>query len=216
MGFAKSRNFILMVFLSTLASIGTAEPVAGNLQAQSAKFGMTQQSFIGLDNKSFAKGSPGYALELSTNSGGAYFRYLIKARFAYSEGKQNFSDTNNTIFNSTYKYMALSPELGVTLYPVKRRDAGLNLYLWATGIVSYNYLDLGVIPTGSNLKSRDQGYGLGYSGGVGFELVVLPGRKAGGRYFIYGEAGFRDERIHVLSIDNFEVSGLTVCLGLGF
>jgi hypothetical protein len=181
---------------------------------QTTKVGLLQQNYSGTTNKSFALGSPGFGFELSTDSGGTFLRYFLKGRISYTEGRQGFLD-GATVFTTNYKYSAFAPELGLALYPVTRRASGFNMYLWGIGSLSYNYLDLATIPANSTIKSKDQGFGNGYGGGLGFEYIIGASR-GGSRFLVYGEVGFRDERVNLVKSDRFEISGMTFCLGAGF
>ncbi len=209
-------NAAIFIFcvITFFESYSMAETKSKKAAFQATKFGLLQQNYSGATNKSFAQGSSGYGFELSTDSGGTFLRYFLKGRVSYAEGRQSFLD-GNTTFTTNYKYSAFAPELGISLYPVSRRDSGLNMYLWGIGTVSYNYLDVASVPSGSTLKTKDQGFGSGYGGGLGFEFIIAAGR-GGHHYLTYGEVGFRDERVDIFQVTQFEISGLTFCLGLGF
>jgi hypothetical protein len=206
--------FFILVFVFLSPLILQAQARAKKTVFQTTKVGLIQENYSGTSNNSFALGGPGYAFEMSTDSGGNFLRYFLKGRISYSEGKQNFLNTNGTPFLSTYKYSGFSPEIGIALYPVSRRESGVNMYMWGVGIVSYNYLDLATIPANSTIKSKDQGFGTGYGGGLGFEFMIAASR-GGGRYLAYGEVGFRDERAQLVQSKQFEISGMTFCIGFG-
>ncbi len=181
---------------------------------QTTKIGIVQQTYSGSVNKSFAEGSPAYGVELSTDRGNTVFRYFLKARINYSEGRQNFLNST-AVFASNYKFTAFAPELGFNLYPVSRRERGVNMYLWAIGIISYNLLELTTTPASSNIPAKEQVYGYGYGGGIGIEFMLGTGR-ARSRNLLYGEIGFRDERSQLVKENAFEVSGMTTSVGIGF
>lgn len=215
MGQLWKQNTLILIILIFAFDFAEAQQRTKKSEFQATKVGFILMNYSGSTNKSFSQGANGYALELSSDSGGSYFRYFLKGRISHSEGKQNFVDNVNTMFNSTYKFSGFSPEIGISVYPVRRRESGLNMYLWGVGIVSYNYLDLATIPASSSVKQRDQGYGTGYGGGLGFEFVIAPSRS-GSRYLVYGEVGFRDERVNLLQRTDFEIAGMSYSLGFGF
>ncbi|MBC7465516.1 MAG: hypothetical protein H7256_05945 [Bdellovibrio sp.] len=205
-------SVIVFIFLS-YGSVWAASTKSKSA-AQSTKIGFVQQNYAGTLNQSFSDGSPGYGIEISVDRGNTFLRYFLKGRVMHSEGTQNFL-AGSTPFKSFYKYTAFAPELGISLYPVTRRDKGLNLYVWAVGTISYNFLELDPVPTGSNIRTRDQAAGYGYGGGLGFEFM-LGGARSQSRSMIYGEVAFRDERAQLLQTNSFEVAGITFSLGFGF
>lgn len=202
--------FILLI--SNVAFSQRSKKSVGNFR--STKIGAIAQNFTGTANRSFSSGGMGYGAEIGVDGGGSYFRYFLKGRMIYAEGSQNFLN-GTTAFSSRYKFAELAPELGLSIFPVVRRDDGMNLYLFILGCVSYNYLELGTIPTGSTQLAKDQSFGYGYGGGIGFEYL-LRGERAGAKNLIYGEFGFRDERTTLVQTSNFEISGMTFSLGFGF
>ena len=208
------RSSILAIGLTTVFFSGhalLAEESRGSFR--STKIGIIQQNYSGSSNKSFALGSPGTGLELTLDNGYSLFRYFFKTRFTVSEGTQNFLNSG-TVFNSNYKFSQFAPELGLSFFPIPRRDKGVNIFLWGLGAISYNNLELKNLPTTTTLQSKEQAFGYGYGGGLGFELVIAPS-SGGSRYLVYGEVGFRDERAD-LAKTQFEISGMTYSLGFGF
>ncbi len=113
----------------------------GGGSSRSTKIGFTTYNYAGADKTSFAKGAPAYGVELTMDAGSGYLRYFFKARFNQASGSQNFIYRNTTYFTA-YEFFSIEPEIGIAFYPVKRRDSGLNIYLWGVGNGSYNYLNL--------------------------------------------------------------------------
>lgn len=209
--FLKMRKYVsLFVILISTAAFALSN--RGGFQT--TKIGALQQVYSGATNRSFALGSPGYGVELSADSGNTFLRYFFKSRFTYSEGKQNFLDSA-MVFNSSYKFVQFAPEIGLSLYPVSRRNKGANGYVWGVGCVSYNNLELKNLLPASSLRSKDQAFGYGYGGGGGFEFI-LGGSGSGSYYLLYGEIGFREERTNLVNYNQFEISGMTYSIGLGF
>ena len=118
------------------------------------------------------------------------------------------------------------PELGVSFYPVARKNRGLNLYLWGVAVASYNVLELAPISTTAEngtvspvtsytkLNSRDQGFGYGGGGGFGFEIIAGSGKT--GQYTMYGEAGFRQQITQLAKQSQFQLNSIQFVVGLGF
>ena len=208
------RQFILTIGLFNLFFSGQILLAAESRGAfRSTKIGLIQENYSGPNNTSFALGNPGTGLELTLDSGYSVFRYFFKTRFIVSEGAQNFL-SSGTAFNSKYKFSQFAPEIGVSFFPIPRREKGVNIFLWGAGAISYNNLELKNLPTTTTLQSKEQAFGYGYGGGLGFELIIAPS-KGGSRYLIYGEVGFRDERADLVKTQ-FEISGMTYSIGLGF
>ncbi len=208
--FSKFPLFILTVVLLAQTTLA----MEGRGAFQSTKIGGTMQDYSGASNRSFAEGSPGYGVEISKDNGNTYLRYFFKMRFSYADGKQNFSDAG-VVFNSTYKFLQFSPEIGVAFYPIARKSKDMNVYLWGVGGVSYNNLELKNTPSGSTIRAKDQAAGYGYGGGFGLEYIIAGGSSTG-YYLVYGELGFRDVRTNLVNYSQFEVSGITYSVGFGF
>ena len=203
--------WIMLVFLIQ-GSLVFAMKQKGEFQ--STKIGATQQNYTGNNNASFANGSPAYGAELSVDTGGNHLRYFFKARINHSIGSQTFTK-GNTSFFSKYDYTAIEPELGAALYPVARDEKGLNIYLWGVASISYNYLSLNSVPAAAGIESKGQEFGTGYGAGIGFEYI-LAALRSGKRIMVYSEVGFRDASAALAGLSVFEVSGMTVSLGIGF
>jgi len=212
---SQMRNILrsgLVIGLILFAASGEAiEKNKGGFQ--STKLGFIQQTYSGITSKSFAQGSPGLGLELTLDSGNSVFRYFFKSRFTMSQGEQSFLNAG-TAFTSKYKFSQFAPELGLSFFPIPRREKGVNIFLWGTGTISYNNLELKTLPSPTSLKSKEQAFGYGYGGGIGIELIIAPGKK-GSRYLAYAELGFRHEQADLVNT-KFEISGMTYSVGVGF
>lgn len=211
------------MFLNTNAF---AQASGRAMNFRTAKVGLVYETYSGLKNKSLSEGNPGYGAEISVDAGGKYFRYFIRARGSVSDGYQTFLDAGVPV-RSGYRITQMSPELGLSLYPVSRRDKGINLYLWAVGVVSYNLLEINPISTTSSsgavtpvstyskLIKKDQGFGYGLGGGIGFELFMGRSKRSGG-FALYGEMGFRQQQAQLADTNNFDLQSLSFSLGFGF
>lgn len=181
---------------------------------KSTKLGLTLSNYAGAINTSFAEGSPGYGIEVSVDSGSGYFRYFFKGRLNQSIGRQDFIK-GTTVYNTEYEFISVEPEIGIALYPVQRQERGMNIYLWGTGNLSYNYLDLKTVPTTVSVDPKGQALGYGFGGGVGLELI-LGSSKGGSRYLVYTEVGFRQATAQLAGQREFDISGLNAAIGVGF
>lgn len=213
---------LFVILISASLSWGQSRFRAGGGTAKTTKIGVSYSNYTGPDNTSFSKGNSGFGLEASIDDGGKYLRYYFKAAGDYSNGSQAFIK-NTTVYTSKYEYFAISPEIGLSLYPVARRDRGLNIYVFGFGQVSYNYLNIMNIPptvTGVNAKSQE--FGAGYGGGVGVELNWSGGmglssvKDTAGRNVIYAELGFVNSYAPLAGQNRFELSRIKATLGYGF
>lgn len=215
-------KYILLLFILGTASFSWGQSRLRGGTTKTTKIGISYSNYTGPDNTSFSKGSSGFGLEASIDDGGKYLRYYFKAGADYSNGSQAFIK-NTTVYTSKYEYFAISPEIGLSLYPVARRDRGLNIYLFGFGQISYNYLNIMNIPTtvtGVNAKSQE--FGAGYGGGVGVELNWSGGmglssvKDTAGRNVIYAELGFVNSSAPLAGQNRFELSHIKGVLGYGF
>lgn len=181
---------------------------------RSTKIAGTITSYTGPAKSSFSEGSPGHGVEFSVDSGSGHFRYYYRARLNQSLGSQNFIRSGTTFFTD-YDYYSIEPEIGFAIYPVQRGERGLNIYLWGSGNLSYNYLDLRTVPTGVKVDPKSQALGYGFGGGIGFEFIMRT-TKDGKRLMIYSEAGFRQGEVPLAGQTAFQVGGLTAAVGFGF
>src|SRR5689334_12722701 len=135
------RQLVAAIFIISLIVTSDAFAQRSRGTFRSTKIGITITSYTGPANESFSEGSAGHGMEFSVDSGSGYLRYYYRARINQSLGSQNFIK-NNTVFFTDYDYYSIEPEIGFALYPVQRGERGLNIYLWGSGNLSYNYLDL--------------------------------------------------------------------------
>ncbi|MGZ3692470.1 MAG: hypothetical protein ACXVAX_13260 [Pseudobdellovibrio sp.] len=203
---------LLAILFLFYAEVSLAEMQRGTFK--STKIGLTSDNYTGADKLSFASGSPGYGAEISIDAGSSYYRYFFKARFSQSLGYQNFI-ANKVTYATNYNFVTVAPEIGVSLYPVQRKEHGLNIYLWGVGNVSYDYLELQKVPSTVKVDSKEQSWALGYGAGIGFELIMAT-TKDGKRLMLYSEVGFRESSVDLTGNSGFEVGGLTASVGFGF
>ncbi len=211
-------KYAIAILLTLLFSIEAYSQSMRNRGGfKSTKIGATLSNYAGSINTSFAEGSPGYGVEVSVDNGSGYFRYFFRGRFNQSIGRQNFIK-GTTVYNSEYEFFSVEPEIGLALYPVQRQEKGMNLYLWGSGSVSYNYLNLKDVPTTVSVDPKGQALGYGFGGGVGLELLLGGGSSKGGsrHYLIYTEIGFRQATAQLAGQREFDISGMNASVGVGF
>lgn len=201
--------FFLLFNVAQAASLSRA-PV------KTSRFGLTASTFTGPNKISFSQGDSAYGIELSTDSGGLYIGYMFRARAVFAGGTQTFTK-NSVDYVSKYEYFSIEPSVGLFLYPVARREKGLNIYLWGIGLVNYNYLNLRSIPTTvTGIDPKEQEFGFGYGGGVGLEFMQSSRGSFGGKNSIYGEVGFRNATAELAGQNSFNLNSLTGTIGFGF
>lgn len=203
----KKLIFILLILESKFVAAAAIKTT------YATKLGYIQKNFTGQDKLSFSDGSPSYGLELKIQRGGKYLKYFLKTIISKSIGSQNFIKSGTTYF-SKYEYSSVETELGVMFFPVGVNDNGASVYLWGAGGLSYGNLFIKSIPTTIDVNAKAQESGFGYSGGLGVELYILNRGKNG--ITVYCDIGLSDYRIPLAGLKNFEVSGITFSLGLGF
>lgn len=215
------KYFLLFVILSC-AQLSWAQQRLRGGTMKTTKIGLSYSNYTGPDNTSFSKGSPAFGIDVSIDDGGKYFRYFFKASADYASGSQAFSK-NAVVYTSKYEFFAIAPEIGVAVYPVARRDRGLNIYLYGSGQVSYNYLNIMTIPstvTGVNAKSQE--FGAGFGGGIGVEVNWSGGmglssvKETAGRNVLFAELGFTNSYAPLAGQIRFELSRIKGTIGYGF
>lgn len=186
-----------------------------------AKFGVYAESFTGTKNKSLTGAPSSYGGEIGVDAGYNMLRYYAKLKISSSSGAATFLD-NAVEIRSNFSILQVAPELGLTLYPVGRNERGLNLYLFGGGIFSMNLLELkpltnattgAVVTTFTKLQTRQQGYGYGFSGGIGFEIVF--GNNKSSKKMVYGEAGVKQTTANLADRSDFQLNCLFFTLGVG-
>lgn len=219
------RKHILLLLILTCAQLSWAQQRfrGSSSGAKTTKIGLTYANYTGPDYTSFSKGSPSYGIEASIDDGGSYLRYFFKAGADYANGTQPFSK-NNIVYTSKYEFFSISPEIGLILYPVAKRNSGLNIYLFGFGQVSYNYLNIMTIPnTVTGVNSKSQEFGAGYGGGLGIEYNMSASaafsnarESSASKSVIYAELGFCDSYAPLAGQNRFELSSIKGTVGYGF
>jgi hypothetical protein len=219
------RNLFKVIFIICFFIAENSFAQARLKNVKLPKVGFIYETYSGDKDKSIANGGAGYGIELAIDTGGDYLRYFLKTKMIYSTGQDTFLD-NATEVLSTYKLTQVVPELGISIYPVPRKTAGMNLYVSLSGVASYNLLDLtpiskvvsgttSSVTSFTKLRSRDQGYG--YGGGVSAGFEVLLGRKAKAWISaLYGEVGFRQQYALLANQSDFQLNSFQFVLGAGF
>ncbi len=214
--------FSFPVFAQRRASGGAgASGGGGKSNTGYAKFAVTTESFTGAKNKSLTGGPQSYGGEIGVDAGFNILRYYAKLKVSSSSGSTTFLD-NNVETRANFSLLQVNPELGLAFYPVGRNERGLNLYLFGGGSFSMNLLELkplyivssgAAATTFTKLQTRQQGYGYGFSGGIGFEIVF--GNAKSSKKMIYGEAGVKQTTADLADRTDFQLNSLFFTLGVG-
>lgn len=209
------------VFAQRRASGGGVSVGGGKANAGYAKFAVTTETFTGAKNKSLTGGPESYGGEIGVDAGFNILRYYAKLKVSSSSGSASFLD-NNVETKSSFSLLQVNPDLGLAFYPVGRNDRGLNLYFFGGGSFSMNLLELKpiyIVSTGTaattftKLQTRQQGFGYGFSGGIGFEIVF--GNAKSSKKMIYGEAGVKQTTADLADRSDFQLNSLFFTLGVG-
>lgn len=212
---------LLIAILMQCSLMEQAHAQKKSSNAGFSKFGAAYEVFSGDKNKSFASGGPGYGGEIGIDAGFSFIRYYAKLKATSSAGTQSFLDSGTEV-RASYSLTQIAPELGVSLYPMGRPDRGLGLYLFGGGIFSMNLLELRPLTTVADgeslasftsLKTKEQGFGTGFGGGIGFELLF--GKNRTSRYMIYGEVGIRQITANLATRSDFQMNNLFFTMGFG-
>ena len=167
-----------------------------------------QVLYSGEENKSFESKNAGFGGELIINSKNSHFNYFSKGRITTINGKQDFLD-GTTEVSSTFTFYQTSFELGGTLYPFPRKAGRTNLYLGASALMSYNYLQLG----SKNLTTLDSTYqtlSFGYAGIMGLEIPLYKDIT------LTAEFSQRYETADLVDTSNFSLNGFSISAGFGW
>lgn len=186
-----------------------------------AKFAGSTESYTGEKNKSFSNGGAGVGGEVGVDGGLNLIRYYAKLKVYSSAGSQNLLD-NAVETKTNFSLIQIAPEIGVALYPIGRKDNGMNLYFMGGGVFSMNLLELkpvSVVATGApvtsftKLQNKQQGFGYGFAGGIGVE-IAFGGSKAA-KKMIYGEVGVKQITAQLAERTDFQINSLFFTLGFG-
>lgn len=169
--------------------------------------------YSGRDGESFSETGTGISGELQIEMGGAWIAPFASARGAYVTGTQAFLDGTTSI-DSSFTYLQGGLDLGLRLFPVRRRKAGFNIYLGASGGLSYQSIQLGEALTTTSIPKSDQSLGTGVSGFVGAEWLL--GGASKNKWATFVELVHRTESSKILEQDKFDLRSVTVSFGLGW
>ncbi len=186
-----------------------------------AKFAVSTESYTGAKNRSLSGSEQAYGGEIGVDAGFNILRYYAKLKMHSSSGTQNFLD-NTVETRANFSLLQVAPEIGLALYPVGRNERGLNLYFFSGGMFSMNMLELkplsivatnAAATTFTKLQTRQQGYGYGFTGGIGFEIVF--GNNKSSKKMLYGEAGIKQSTANLADRTDFQINSLFFALGVG-
>jgi hypothetical protein len=175
----------------------------------STKIGAYYSLFSGEKNSSFSTGNSGVGLEVAIEGKGSFLPTYVKGHIISTTGRQTFLDGMSEVTASFSCYQTLV-ELGFHIYPLIRRESGINIYLGAAGSVGYNFLTLSSpSATFRELKSNDQSSSVGALGIVGTEWII-------GKKMLYSEVGFRSETANLAGKDKFKLNSFSISIGFGW
>lgn len=164
--------------------------------------------YTGEENESFESKNVGSGGELIINSKNPHFNYFSKGRLTSINGKQEFLD-GTTEVESSFTFYQTSFEFGGTVYPFPRKSGRVNLYLGVSGILSYNYLQLGSKNL-TSLDSTQQSFSYGYSSIMGLEVPLYRD------FSLTAEFSQRYETGDLVEVSNFSINGFSISAGFGW
>ena len=221
----KSLNifYVVCLLLFCSQSFGQRKSTGSGRSANTgyAKFGGSTESYTGEKNKSISNGKTGFGGEIGVDGGLNLVRYYAKLKVFSSSGSQNLLD-NAVETKTNFSLIQITPEVGGAFYPVGRKDNGLNLYFFGGGIFSMNLLELkpvsvvatsAPVTTFTKLQTKQQGFGYGFSGGIGVE-IAFGGSKAS-KKMVYGEVGVKQVTARLAERTDFQINSLYFTLGFG-
>lgn len=200
--------FTIMVFLSPKAfCIDSGFSFPGTILK-------TQQFYYsGPKNKSFA-GASGYGLSINIIKPNEYLAPYVGINIGGQSGRQTFLDGPSEI-SSSYNYQFGSGEAGLFIFPMGRRESGLNLYINGAGVAGYQQVTLNTTTLLTYISSKsDQGFSSGYKGNFGLEWIIkIKGLRT--KWTVYTEVGFKNETTRLFN-QNYVLQTFNYSLGLGW
>lgn len=177
------------------------------------RLGLQQVLFTGEKGKSFSESGSGLGTELVVMRDGEWFTPFLKARALAVSGKQEFRDGDGSV-SSKFLFYQGQADLGIYLYPLKRRRQGFNVYLGGAGSLAYNHVSLEQSAELTKIPHTDHGFSSGYSGSIGGEWIF--GARSANRWSLSVEIIHRQDRAVLLRQAGFDLGSTAVCLGLGW
>lgn len=169
--------------------------------------------YSGLDGTSFGETGSGTSAELQVEVEGAWVAPFGAARAMYVSGTQNFLDgTSNR--ESSFSFMQGGFDLGLRLFPLKRRKSGFNIYCGASFGINYQSLQLDESLTTTSIPKSDQSLSNSFAGFVGAELIL--GGTSKKKWTLIAEMAQRTEYAKILNQDRFDLRNSTISIGLGW
>lgn len=177
------------------------------------KLNFHQTLYSGDAYKSFGEARTGVGVELQVFMDGDLFVPYVKGRATTIAGRQKFMD-GTTEIQSSFAFYQGQADLGVYLFPVRRRKSGFNVYLGAAGTFGYNYIALDKNETLTTIPHSDQGVSGGYSASIGGEWILT--KESRNKWTLNAELAYRSESTVLLKQPRFNLSGVTVSAGIGW
>jgi hypothetical protein len=195
-------KYCILCLILGFGSIGFGQAIP------TTKIHFFQILYTGEENESFESKNVGFGGELIINSKNPHLNYFSKGRLTSINGKQQFLD-GTTEVDSSFTFYQTSFEFGGSIFPFPRKTGRVNLYLGVSGILSYNYLQLGSKNL-TTLDSTQQSFSYGYSGIMGLEVPLYKD------FSLTAEFSQRYETGDLVDVSNFSINGFSVSAGFGW
>jgi len=174
--------------------------------------GVRQLLYSGDKGTSFAESTAGVGGSVTVFKDGKYIVPFFAFSFSNLSGRQIFFD-GSTEVTSNFTYYSAATEIGVALFPIERKNRGVNVYFTGGGTLAYHFLSLSKSTTLTSIPYSDQASSLGYFGGIGAESIVSGDGKL--KWTLITEVLFKKES-PVLLKKQFDISSFILSIGLGW
>lgn len=174
------------------------------------KLGFYQILRAGALEKSFSQAGAGMGGDISLQTDGDVFNGFLKLRATLQSGTQDFLD-GTTSTSSSFSFIQTGLDAGMSMYPIPRKNEGLNIFLGLGGGLSYNHLALDKTITFTSLANNSQAIGFGYMAFIGTEWFPTKNK-----WTLSAEFAYRVETANLAGQSQFGVGGLSAGFGFGW
>jgi hypothetical protein len=157
--------------------------------------------------KSFSEAGPGVGGELALTTDGQYLLGYVKGRLTSQSGTQSFLD-GVVSTSASFSYIQAGLEGGGLLYPIPRKNEGINLYVGGGASLGYNYLAIDKTVTFTSLTNNSQAMSFGYSALMGGEWFPTKNK-----WSVFAEFSYRVEAAALVDVSQFNLGGLLTSFG---
>lgn len=201
---------ILSLLIFLVAFFSAEFSIAGGGNHPRFKLSFYQVLRAGALEKSFAQAGAGMGGDISLQTDGDVFNGFLKLRATVQSGTQDFLDGATTT-SSSFSFIQTGLDGGVSMYPIPRKNEGLNIYLGLGGGLSYNHLALDKTITFTSLANNSQAVGFGYMALIGTEWFPTKNK-----WTLSAEFAYRVETANLAGQSQFSVGGLSAGFGFGW